>query len=120
MFKKLTSIALVGLLSLLTCFAQTATMPAADNQSKLTRADFFRTEIIKPDFEKESFKRVKRQNKLSGGAQTALWVGLLAGGIVTVVILAKTLGDDEQTNSPCGVGTSQIGVPCPPGCVCIQ
>lgn len=119
MWRKLTSLVLIGLFSLLTCQAQTVALPAAESRSKLTRADFLKTEIVAPNYEKESFKPVKRKNKLSGTAKTALWIGLFAAGVVTVVVLAKTLGDDKETNSPCGVRTSQFGVRCPPGCVCI-
>jgi len=121
MLKKVLSIALVGALSFLTCFAQTASAPlpvAAETQTKLTRADFLRIEPLKYDFEKELFKSQTKKNNLSSGAKTALWVSLFAAGVITVVVLA-TRNRKERSDSPC-TGTAQVGVPCPPGCVCIQ
>lgn len=122
MLKKFLSASLITALSFLTCFAQTASAPpeSVETQTKLTRADFYQPVTpLKFDFEKESVKSQIKKNNLSGGAKTALWVGLFAAGIVTVVILA-TRDKKETRNSPCGVGVSQVGVPCPPGCVCIQ
>lgn len=117
MLGKLASLILIALFLSLACPAQTAPFPAENTRPKLTRDDFLKTEIVAPDYEKELFKPVKRQNKLSGTAKTALWIGLFAAGVITVVVLATTLGDDEQVNSPCGGG---VRAPCPPGCVCIQ
>jgi anaerobic C4-dicarboxylate transporter len=121
MLKKVLSAALIGTMSFLTCFAQTASAPLANSktQTKLTRADFYKIEPLKFDFDKEAVKTQTRKNNLSSGAKTALWVALFAAGVATVVILA-TRNKEESTNSPCGVGVSQVGVPCPPGCVCIQ
>ena len=117
MLKKILSTALVSLLFLTNCFAQTATAPVSDkkDQAKLSHTNFYKIEPIKFDFEKDSLKRQKKNN-LSSGAKTALWIGLFAAGVITVVLLATTLGDDKKTNSPC---TAQITTPCPPGCVCI-
>lgn len=121
MLKKVLSAALISTMSFLTCFAQTAPAPLADAkvQTKLTRADFYKIEPLKFDFEKESVKSQVKKNNLSGGAKTALWVALFAAGVATVVILA-TRKNNETEKSPCSVGVSQVGVPCPPGCVCIQ
>lgn len=120
MLKKVLSVALISTVSFLTCFAQTASAPLpAAQQAKLTRADFYKIEPIKYDFEKESLKSQTKKNNLSGGAKTALWVSLFAAGVITVVVLA-TRNREERNNSPCSPGAAQIGVPCPPGCVCIQ
>lgn len=124
MLKKVLSAALVCALSFLTCFAQTANAPRAgateETKTKLARADFYKIEPLKLDFDKEALKSQPKKNNFSGGAKTALWIALFAAGIATVVILA-TRDKKENNNSPCGgVSVSQIGVPCPPGCVCIQ
>ena len=120
MLKKVLSIALIGALSFLTCFAQTASapLPATETQTKLTRADFLKIEPLKYDFEKGLFKSQPKKNNLSSGAKTALWISLFAAGVITVVVLA-TRNREERRDSPC-TGTAQVGVPCPPGCVCIQ
>jgi len=122
MLKKVLSSLLVGFLFSIGCFSQTASAPIAESpsQKRLSRADFVNSAPLIIDFEKESYKLPKKKNNLSGGAKTALWVGLIAAGVATVVILATTSGGDkEETRSPC-LGTAQVGVPCPPGCVCIQ
>lgn len=118
MLKKVLSAALISVISFLTCFAQTASAPTSETktQTKLTRADFYKFEPIKYDFEKESLKTQTKKNNLSSGAKTALWIGLFTAGIATVVILA-TRNRNERSNSPCGAG---VTTPCPPGCVCIQ
>ncbi len=120
MLKKILSAALVNLLILITCFAQTTSTNLADSktQPKLTRADFDNVQPVKVDFEKELYKSQTKKNNFSSASKTALWIGLLAAGIVTVVVLATR--NNEEINSPCSAGTAQIGVPCPPGCVCIQ
>ncbi len=106
------------MLILTLCFAQTTAVKFADTktQSKLSRADLYNVEPAKVDFEKESYKLQIKKNKLSGAAKNALWISLLAAGVITVVILT-TRKNNENNNSPCGVG---IRAPCPPGCVCIQ
>ncbi len=126
MLKKVLSAALITALSFLTCFAQNTSTPVsvtAKTQTKLKRADFFTpsAEPLEFNFEKELLKSRTKKNYLSGSAKTALWVSLFAAGVVTVIVLATRDKKDERSpNSPCGIRTSQIGVPCPPGCVCIQ
>lgn len=120
MLKKVLCCALISAMSFLTCFAQTVSSPpeSVETQAKLTRADFYQPVTpVKFDFEKESVKSQTKKNNFSGGAKTALWVGLFAAGIVTVVFLA-TRNKDER-NPPCA-GTAIVGSPCPPCAVCIQ
>lgn len=119
MLQKILSSVLASLLILTTCFAQTTSTKLADSKPlpKLTRDDFNNFEPVKVDFEKELYKAPTKKNNLSGGAKTALWIGVIAAGIITVVVLATRNNDRE--NSPCA-STAQVGVPCPPGCVCIQ
>ncbi|MEJ7699816.1 MAG: hypothetical protein WKF71_09265 [Pyrinomonadaceae bacterium] len=118
MLKKVLSTALTSLLVLTTCFAQTTSTKLKDSktQPKLSRADFYNVEPVKIDYEKESYKSQTKKNNLSSGAKTALWISLLAAGVITVVVLA-TRNNNESNNSPCGAG---IRAPCPPGCVCLQ
>ncbi len=118
MLKKVLSAAFICVFSFLTCFAQTASAP--QTQAKLNRADFYKIEPIKYDFEKESLKSQTGKNNFSRGAKTALWISLFAAGVATVVILATRNREEKRSNSPCSIGTAQVGVPCPPGCVCIQ
>jgi anaerobic C4-dicarboxylate transporter len=123
MLKKFFPTALASLLILTTCFAQTTPVKLTnvETQSKLSQADFYNVEPVKVDFEEETYKSQTKKNNLSGGAKTALWVSLFAAGIITVIVLAT--GKDKENNnrnSPCSISTSQVGVPCPPGCVCIQ
>ena len=114
MLQKVLSAALICVLSFLTCFAQSASAPST--QTKLTRAYLNNIKPSKVDFEKEVYKTQTKKSNLSSGAKTALWVGLFAAGVITVVYLAtRNYGNDR--NSPCGVG---VRAPCPPGCVCIQ
>jgi len=119
MLKKVLCCALISAMSFLTCFAQTSSAPPenAETQGKLTRAEFYKPFTpLKIDFEKESIKAQTKKNNFSDGAKTALWIGLFAAGVVTVVFLA-TRDKKESSNSPCGIG---VTTPCPPGCVCIQ
>lgn len=98
MLKKILSTALASLLILTTCFAQTTSTKFTDTkpQSKLSLADFQNVEPVKVDFEKESYKLQTKKNNFSGKAKTALWVSLLAAGVITVVVLAT--GKDEENN----------------------
>jgi len=126
MSKRLLTAALLCALFTWTSLAQTVSSPAMPENinarenlktaSKFSRADFYKIESPKFDFEKALLKTQPKKNNFSGGAKTALWVALFAAGIVTVVVLA-TRDKKENNNSPCGVG---VTTPCPPGCVCIQ
>jgi anaerobic C4-dicarboxylate transporter len=122
MLKKALSTTLASLLILTTCFSQTTSTKLADTkpQPKLSYADFYNVEDAKVDFEKESYKVQTKKNNLSSTAKTALWVSLLAAGVIMVVVLATRKDTEKDNNSPCSLGISQVGVPCPPGCVCIQ
>ena len=117
MLQKVLSAALICALSFLTCFAQNATAPATQTQTKLSRAYLYNVKSSEVDFNKEIYKTQTKKNNLSSGAKTALWVGLFAAGVITVVFLA-TRNYNNDKNSPCS-GTSIIG-PCPPGCYCTQ
>jgi len=112
----------VSLLILTTCFAQTTPVKLTnvETQPKLSQADFYNVEPVKVDFEEETYKSQTKKNNLSDRAKTALWVSLLAAGLITVVFLATRKNEEDKRNSPCSIGTSQVGVPCPPGCFCIQ
>ncbi|HEX8175656.1 MAG TPA: hypothetical protein VF543_11110 [Pyrinomonadaceae bacterium] len=62
-------------------------------------------------------KQVKRYN-LSTGAKIGIVVAVAAA--VAIIIAAVRGRDDNNKNgSPC-TQPAQVGVPCPPGCVCIQ
>lgn len=127
MLKNFLAALLVGVLSCWNCFAQAS--PAANENinaredgggaARFSRAYFYQTESPKFDLEKDSLKTQTKKNNFSGGARTALIVGLFAAGVITVVFLA-TREKKENVNLPCGVGISQVGVQCPPGCACIQ
>lgn len=63
-------------------------------------------------------KQVKRNN-LSGGAKVGIVVAI-AAAVGIVIAVAKGRSTNTGSNdSPC-TRSAQIGVPCPPGCVCIQ
>jgi hypothetical protein len=61
-------------------------------------------------------KGIKGSN-FSTGTKIGIGVGIAAAIAVIVAVVAN--GDDEKREqpSPC---TAQVGVPCPPGCPCIQ
>jgi len=62
-------------------------------------------------------KGVKGSN-FSTGAKIGIGVGIAAAIAIIIAVAAKS-NDDDREESPC-TRTAQIGVPCPPGCVCIQ
>ena len=122
MLNKYLAALLVSVMSCLNCFGQVASPATGEKvnaEVKLSRAYFYKVESPKFDFEKESLKTQAKKNNFSGGAKTALIVGLFAAGVIAVVLLT-TRDKKETSSSPCGVGVSQVGIPCPPGCVCIQ
>ncbi len=55
-------------------------------------------------------------NNFSTGAKIGIGVAIAAAIAIAVVVAG--INDDEQEESPC-TRPAQIGVPCPPGCVCI-
>jgi TRAP-type uncharacterized transport system fused permease subunit len=65
----------------------------------------------------QQVKQVKRNN-LSTGAKVGIGVAVaVTVGIIIGVVSGRS---HEQTGnpSPC-TGSAQVGVPCPPGCICI-
>jgi hypothetical protein len=56
-------------------------------------------------------------NNFSTGAKIGL--GLAIAAVVVAIIVAKT-SDSKEPDQPSCVQPAQVGVPCPPGCVCIQ
>ena len=60
-------------------------------------------------------KGIKGSN-FSTGAKIGIGVGIAAAIAIIIAVVANGDDDDE---SPC-TRTAQVGVPCPPGCVCIQ
>jgi hypothetical protein len=56
-------------------------------------------------------------NNLSTGAKIGIGVAIAAAAAIVIAVVAgRNKNDDEP---PC-TRTAQVGVPCPPGCVCIQ
>lgn len=67
-----------------------------------------------------AFNEVKgiKGSSFSTGAKIGIGVGIAAAIAIIVAVVAN--GDDDNLEeSPC-TRQAQIGVPCPPGCVCIQ
>jgi hypothetical protein len=63
----------------------------------------------------QQVKQVKK-NGLSKGAKIGIGVAI---AVAVGIIIAIVAGRDRDRNEPACVRTAQIGVPCPPGCVCI-
>jgi hypothetical protein len=59
-------------------------------------------------------KGIKGHN-FSTGAKIAIGVGIAAAIAIIVAVIANDDDDEPECTRP-----AQIGVPCPPGCVCIQ
>ena len=57
-------------------------------------------------------------NNFSTGAKIGVGVAIAAAIAVVVAVLAGRDRDRDEAQSPC-TRTTQIGVPCPPGCFCI-
>lgn len=63
-------------------------------------------------------KQVKRNN-LSTGAKIGIVVAIAAAvGIIIAVVKGRN-NEDTRNEPPC-TRTAQVGVPCPPGCICVQ
>ena len=62
----------------------------------------------------DEVKGIKGHN-LSTGAKIGIGVAIAAGIGIVIAVLA---GRDNNNQSQC-TGTTLVGVPCPPGCVCI-
>jgi hypothetical protein len=62
-------------------------------------------------------KQVKRNN-LSTGAKIGIGVGVAAAVGVIIAIVAGRKKDTAESTPRC-TGIAQVGVPCPPGCICI-
>lgn len=56
-------------------------------------------------------------NNLSKGTKILIGVGIAAAAVG--IIIAVLAGRNKGNDSPC-VSSTQVGVPCPPGCVCTQ
>jgi len=57
-------------------------------------------------------------NNFSTGAKIGIGVAIAAAiGIIIAVLAGR---DKDRDETPSCTRTAQIGVPCPPGCVCIQ
>jgi len=66
----------------------------------------------------QQVKQVKRSN-FSKGAKIGIGVAAaVAVGIIIAVAKSKT--KEEPGDTPGCVQPAQVGVPCPPGCICIQ
>lgn len=89
MLKRLLSVVLICLLSVLTSVAQTKSVTPFDRgkqTAKLTRAELLKSQPSKVDFEKESFKQEKEKNGMSKSDKVLLW-----GGIVVVAAVVTGL-----------------------------
>lgn len=58
-------------------------------------------------------------NNFSTGAKIGIGVAIAAAVAVIAAVLARD-DDDVRADEPSCTRTTQVGVPCPPGCVCIQ
>jgi hypothetical protein len=56
-------------------------------------------------------------NNLSTGAKIGIGVAIAAAVVVVIAIVA---GRNQNDDEPTCTRPAQVGVPCPPGCVCIQ
>lgn len=56
-------------------------------------------------------------NNFSTGAKIGLGLAIAAAVVVIIIANAKSNNSPEQ---PSCAQTAQVGVPCPPGCVCVQ
>ncbi|HEY0321922.1 MAG TPA: hypothetical protein VGC66_13250 [Pyrinomonadaceae bacterium] len=63
-------------------------------------------------------KQVKRNN-LSAGAKIGIVVAI-AAAVGIIIAVAGGRNSDNNTDAPPCTRTAQVGVPCPPGCICIQ
>lgn len=57
-------------------------------------------------------------NNFSTGAKIGIGVAIAAAVAVIIAVLVRN-DRDERRDEPTCTGITQIGVPCPPGCVCI-
>lgn len=67
-----------------------------------------------------AFPEVKgiKGNNFSTGAKIGIGVGIAAAIAIIVAVVAN--GDDDNREESSCTRPAQIGVPCPPGCICIQ
>ncbi|MCA1557458.1 MAG: hypothetical protein LC731_02835 [Acidobacteria bacterium] len=63
-------------------------------------------------------RQVKRNN-LSKGAKIGIGVAIAVGVGILIAAAASRNKEPEGSGNPC-VQPAQVGVPCPPGCICIQ
>lgn len=66
------------------------------------------------------YREVKgiKGNNFSTGAKIGIGVGIAAA--IAVIAFVVTRDDDNDEDIPDCTRPAQIGVPCPPGCICIQ
>ena len=65
------------------------------------------------------YREVKgiKGNNFSTGAKIGIGIAIAAAIAIIAVVVA---GDDDDDDVPDCTRPAQVGVPCPPGCVCIQ
>jgi hypothetical protein len=66
----------------------------------------------------QQVKQVKRNN-LSTGAKIGIVVAI-AAAVGIIIAVARGRNDNNDGNGPPCTQPAQVGVPCPPGCICIQ
>ncbi len=91
MLRRLLSIVLICLLSVLTCVAQTKSVTPPDRgkqTAKLTRADLLKPQPSKVDFRKDSYKQEKEKDGLSRKDKALLWAGIIVtAAVITGIII---------------------------------
>jgi len=60
-------------------------------------------------------KGIKGNNFSTG---TTIGIGVAIAAAIAIIAVVASGDDDDERESPC-TRPAQIGVPCPPGCVCI-
>jgi hypothetical protein len=90
------------------------------NISEITAEYFVITEARSNTSATINYQQVKqvKKNGLSKGAKIGIGVAIaVAVGIIIAVVAGRNR--NSNNNEPSCVRTAQVGVPCPPGCVCI-
>ncbi|MCA1626406.1 MAG: hypothetical protein LC742_00335, partial [Acidobacteria bacterium] len=60
-------------------------------------------------------KGIKGNNFSEG---TTIGIGVAIAAAIAVIAVAASRDDDDEPESPC-TRTAVVGMPCPPGCICI-
>lgn len=90
MLKRFLSIALICLLSFLTCVAQTNTVTPrepARQTAKLSRAELLKPQPSKADYQKDAYKQQKEKDGLSKTDKALLWGGIIVVAAVVTGLL---------------------------------